>query len=920
MRNLRRFLCLFLSLVMVLSLAMTASADLDIEYTDENGKKIQLDDFLDTGGHWAHDVILRWAEYGLLMGYDGKFRPNDNITRADLAVVLDRMLGLKDTTYNYFSDVKNSAYYADSLLKCVAYGYLTGTSETQMTPTGYATREQVAAIICRVFNLDLVSGTAAASFKDYASIAPWARSYVATVNSLGYMTGAYGEFRPTAYITRAELVQALANVAGAFIPKRGGTQATSFRDDFPQNIVTGKTITLDKSSVGRDVFVTTDAGSFIAEKSEIKGRLVAMGKTVISLEETAVGQIVLLNGKSTVTGITKQTPSVYIAYNATESNLDDIPAELILESGTRVRIGSTVYENDSLMTKVYYGVEIKADIAAEQGYVTGGAKVSGARFSQNIDNVISVERVNITPGDSEVVEVGVVWVYQDSDENDVLPTYQNYDGIMKYASDKIDTTLSFNVGTVSRLSTYRLYVKDADGLFAYSGVETFSPFDFSVSMKVTDTVDNKYPEKCGVEVILQGSNVPEIKSIRVTYSTTSDYSATLPSVSMKEYEEPNAEVPVDPTKYQRFLGTVSGTKAEGTFIPPTYFGYIIEFKDGTIRNRFPVLSDVVPSGVASVADLKAGSATIRGDSLRILGSSVTAGYTSISEAGIMYYVGASQPSTSANVWTKVPVARGVGAGEVSVFDASVPQPGSTSENTYYAVYALTSSGYAYSEVSYFDGSWLGDEGASSLAVAECTVLAKDTVVVALKVTGDGDIDPNNNLFGYVRRDGKTVTSLGSKQLSDFAYHVTSKDSNGVRLVYIVLENLTGDAVYSLGMRLVDEDGLSTNLIPVSFITNSASLMSITLSNKHTTSYVGWTGYDIAFGNSSVKMAKDGSTISGDVDGFAEVSTNDGTSKAQRILYVKGVDDYTTTVVDLACVYTIPSSSVSVTFHRDVPLF
>ena len=46
----------------------------------------------DVTGHWAEKEIRRCMERGLLKGYpDGSFQPDKPVTRAELAVILDRM-------------------------------------------------------------------------------------------------------------------------------------------------------------------------------------------------------------------------------------------------------------------------------------------------------------------------------------------------------------------------------------------------------------------------------------------------------------------------------------------------------------------------------------------------------------------------------------------------------------------------------------------------------------------------------------------------------------------------------------------------------------------------------------------------------------------------------------------------------------
>ena len=47
--------------------------------------------FTDIDGHWAEDAIVREYERGVVKGSaDGTFRPDDSLTRAEMATMLDR--------------------------------------------------------------------------------------------------------------------------------------------------------------------------------------------------------------------------------------------------------------------------------------------------------------------------------------------------------------------------------------------------------------------------------------------------------------------------------------------------------------------------------------------------------------------------------------------------------------------------------------------------------------------------------------------------------------------------------------------------------------------------------------------------------------------------------------------------------------
>ena len=61
--------------------------------------------FGDTNGHWGQKAIERWSDHGVVKGADGQFRPDDSLTRAELATIVANLLKLTDMPEgNPFSD------------------------------------------------------------------------------------------------------------------------------------------------------------------------------------------------------------------------------------------------------------------------------------------------------------------------------------------------------------------------------------------------------------------------------------------------------------------------------------------------------------------------------------------------------------------------------------------------------------------------------------------------------------------------------------------------------------------------------------------------------------------------------------------------------------------------------------------------
>ena len=103
--------------------------------------------------HWAHDNIATAASYGWINGFgDGNFGPGSNITRAEVATIINHMLGrAADRSYvaahrselNQFSDLQDTAqwYYFDMIEASNAHLYDgSGGSETWTKLAGDAAK------------------------------------------------------------------------------------------------------------------------------------------------------------------------------------------------------------------------------------------------------------------------------------------------------------------------------------------------------------------------------------------------------------------------------------------------------------------------------------------------------------------------------------------------------------------------------------------------------------------------------------------------------------------------------------------------------------------------------------------------------------------------------------------------------------
>ena len=157
---------------------------------------------------WYYDYVLEAAELGIVKGNpDGTFKPNDQVTRADFALMTVRMLGVDEDglefTTTAFTDVNDETYNAAAIQYCAEKGLIGGDGDGKFRPNDSITRQEAAKIIAEALEL---TETDDELFADDSLIHEWAEDYVYQCKAAGIFGGdaGTGNFRPTDAISRAE--------------------------------------------------------------------------------------------------------------------------------------------------------------------------------------------------------------------------------------------------------------------------------------------------------------------------------------------------------------------------------------------------------------------------------------------------------------------------------------------------------------------------------------------------------------------------------------------------------------------------------------------------------------------------------------------------------------------------------------------
>ena len=184
----------------------------------------------DTAGHWAEASIERWSGYGIIQGSNGKFDPDGQLTCAQLATILARLLKLPAAKDAGFIDNPADAWYYDAINRCAAAGILKGNGDGTVTPNASITRERAMVMLARALGIEPLSRPDLSKYADVAQVSPYAQGYLAALIEAGIVGGVTADrLAPQDNITRADTVtildraiQTYADKAGAAVSASGG--------------------------------------------------------------------------------------------------------------------------------------------------------------------------------------------------------------------------------------------------------------------------------------------------------------------------------------------------------------------------------------------------------------------------------------------------------------------------------------------------------------------------------------------------------------------------------------------------------------------------------------------------------------------------------------------------------------------------
>ena len=178
----------------------------------------------DTAGHWAEASIERWSGYGIIQGSNGKFDPDGQLTCAQLATILARLLKLPAAKDAGFIDNPADAWYYDAINRCAAAGILKGNGDGTVTPNASITRERAMVMLGRALGIEPIENPDLTKYTDAAQVASYAQGMLAALIEAGVVGGVTADqLAPQNNITRAATVTILDRSIGTYADKASET-------------------------------------------------------------------------------------------------------------------------------------------------------------------------------------------------------------------------------------------------------------------------------------------------------------------------------------------------------------------------------------------------------------------------------------------------------------------------------------------------------------------------------------------------------------------------------------------------------------------------------------------------------------------------------------------------------------------------
>lgn len=345
--------------------------------------------YSDTENHWAEGAIDRWTEYSIVQGYgDKSFKPNGEMTRAELSQVIKKLLELKNTKGASFSDVNSDKWYYEAILACKDADIVEGKGENIFKPEDKVLREEAVAMIARALGIKEDEEITLEKYKDADEVSDWAKGLFSKLVSDKVVNGVSEDsLKPKSNVTRAQVLTVLNRAISNYITKDGEYE---IKGDSGITLITAKDVTI-RGNVEGELLIANGAedAKLKLEDATVNGDILikAEGASIELAEETEVKNISVLADDVTL-DVDEKAKAEHIEVEAfeLEANIEGNVSEINVTD----KAGNTTIAGDGKVDEVNVRsgalnttvktrrTEVKTEEGSE-GTVAGGKKVEAGK-------------------------------------------------------------------------------------------------------------------------------------------------------------------------------------------------------------------------------------------------------------------------------------------------------------------------------------------------------------------------------------------------------------------------------------------------------------------------------------------------------------------------------------------------------------
>lgn len=172
-----------------------------------------VNSFSDISGHWAQESVMLLASRGIINGFEDKtFRPENAVARSEYSKMICKLFGYETAGLtSEFQDVKETDWFCNYVLSLAEKNIILG-YEGKFNPNDTVTRQDAAVIIKRALNSYGIELSDTVTFEDSGEVSDYAAEAVGQLGGAGIIQGYENKFNPHGAITRAQTARIMYNI------------------------------------------------------------------------------------------------------------------------------------------------------------------------------------------------------------------------------------------------------------------------------------------------------------------------------------------------------------------------------------------------------------------------------------------------------------------------------------------------------------------------------------------------------------------------------------------------------------------------------------------------------------------------------------------------------------------------------------